>query len=329
MLSTTGVSLGYDTVTPRSIAMLTKFQIYSYITTKDEGNTAKVSISRADNFAIGSLKDVLKRAYTSRSNFDWSKYLSAPPALSNLTLVSMNPFIPEQSECTFGCPGFLCDSADGCRPDLICKNSICTKPAETQPGNIGADCHSKAPCQEHLKCEDGICQECLSRPSIQPEDRDKRARGPFRLRAIDGDPNGQCHLDTHSPFLMRPWCQKPLSFHDPSRRGNPCQNAAHCDANEYCDWGLCKVCTEGCLGMKCRSSNKCKTGFCNSYGRCDYPGKPKKISGPGARAGSRRGPGYNAGPRNQDSGPNKVRDEAMRINIPQEGVKATGAPGSP
>lgn len=84
--------------------------------------------------------------------------------------------------------------------------------------------------------------------------------------------------------------------------------------------------------MKCRSNNKCKTGFCNAYGRCDYPGKPKLAHGPGGhKRGStndRRGPGWNAGPKNQERGPNKVRDEAMRINIPKEQVEATGKPAA-
>lgn len=76
--------------------------------------------------------------------------------------------------------------------------------------------------------------------------------------------------------------------------------------------------------MTCKSNNKCKTGFCNAYGRCDYPGKPKLVSGPGARSGGRRGPGYNVGPKRQEGGPNKVRSEAMKVNIPTEGVRATG-----
>jgi hypothetical protein len=82
----------------------------------------------------------------------------------------------------------------------------------------------------------------------------------------------------------------------------------HCDANEYCDWGLCKVCKEGdaCLGAKCKGNNKCKTGFCNTYGRCDYPAKPKMITGPSVRDGGRKGPGWNAGPKKQESG--KLRE---------------------
>ncbi|KAF2659414.1 glycoside hydrolase family 5 protein [Lophiostoma macrostomum CBS 122681] len=301
--------------------------LYSYLTHEDEGTTAKVSTTRADNFAIGALKNGLKRASTARSNFDWSGYLPAPSALSNLTHVPLNPFTPDQSFCTFGCPGYLCDAADGCRPDLICKNSVCTAPAETQPGIIGSECNSKATCQEHLRCEDGICQECAARPSIQPIDPVK-GKGPFAQMTVAGDPESSCHLDTDNPFNMRPWCLKPQPFSAPDRRGNPCQSAAHCDANEYCDWGLCKACKDGdaCLGAKCKGNNKCKTGFCNIHGRCDYPAKPKKISGSNVRNGGRKGPGWNAGPKGQASGPNKVRNEPMKVNIPKDKVQATGQP---
>lgn len=82
--------------------------------------------------------------------------------------------------------------------------------------------------------------------------------------------------------------------------------------------------------MKCRGNNKCKTGFCNTHGRCDYPGKPKAPQGPGGHRRSttrdRKGPGYNLNlPKGEGRGPNKVRDEAMRINIPKEEVVATPA----
>lgn len=251
--------------------------------------SAAVSILRDDSAAIGALKDVLRRAYVSRSNFDWSKYISAPPALSNATHIATNPFIHEFGVCTFGCPGHLCDAADGCQPDLICKNSVCTTPAESQPGNVGAECNSKQVCQEHLRCEDGTCQECIARSSIQPEDK--------RKRAIPGHVNFQCHPDSTAIFNMRPFCLKPQASGSPLKRGNPCEKASHCDANEYCYWGLCKACTgkDGCLGAKCKSNNKCKTGFCNNFGHCDYPGLVQKKGGPGARAGGMKrspvGPG--------------------------------------
>jgi hypothetical protein len=81
--------------------------------------------------------------------------------------------------------------------------------------------------------------------------------------------------------------------------------------------------------MTCKTNNKCKTGFCNEYGRCDYPGQKKIRSGPGAHAGLRKGPGWNLnGPKNGERGPNKVRDQAMKINIPKEQVEATGNPAA-
>ncbi|KAF2470699.1 uncharacterized protein BDR25DRAFT_286871 [Lindgomyces ingoldianus] len=294
--------------------------MYSTASTEDEGTSSRVSILRAHNFAVGALASILQSAYRARSNFDWSPYLPPPASgLSNLTVLPLNPFVPEQSSCTFGCLGWLCDAADGCSPDLICKNSVCQKPAETQPGSVGANCNSKTVCQEHLVCEDGTCQKCVARPSIQPSDP--------RKHMVEGHITGQCHLDISSPFNMRPIC----TLCDPSKqtcRGSPCHRPGDCSADEFCDWGLCKPCTEGCLGMKCKSSNKCKTGYCNVYGRCDYPTKVKKPSGPGANAG-RRGPGWNnKGPKDQQRGPAKVRDEAMRINIPKEGVRATGSPVS-
>ncbi|ORY11658.1 hypothetical protein BCR34DRAFT_587818 [Clohesyomyces aquaticus] len=297
--------------------------LYSTATTKDEGTTSRISVLREPNFAIGALTAVLKKAYNARSNFDFSSYLPAPPTgLTNLKVLPGNPYVPEQSSCTFGCEGWLCDSADSCTPDLICKNSVCQKPAETQPGTVGQSCNSRSVCQEHLICEDKICQECVSRPSIQPKDK--------RKTMVEGHINGQCEPDTAQPFRMRPICTLPSS--SAAQRGNPCHRPADCSADEFCSWGLCKPCSEsegGCLGMKCKNNNKCKTGFCNSYGKCDYPSKVKRPSGPGANA-RRRSPGQMEfrGPKDQAQGPARVRSEAMRVVIPEEGVKATGAPVS-
>lgn len=307
-------------------------QIYSHLTFQDEGTTPKISILRESRFAIGALTDILTRALRSRSNFNWSKYLPAPSGgLSNLTTLPLNPYILEQSSCTFGCEGHLCDARDGCRPDLLCKNSICQRPSESQPGKIGDKCNSKNPCLEHLSCASGTCQQCKERATIQPWDRrkenDLNSHNPFRRDPIAANSiDAQCHTDTTNAFFIppRPLCSLPSQI-DP--RGNPCTNAQNCDADQYCDWGLCKRCTEGCLGMKCRSNNKCKTGFCNVHGRCDYPGKPKVVFGPGGGRGttrSRKGPGYNLNaPKGEGRGPNKVRDEAMKINIPEEQVVAT------
>jgi hypothetical protein len=286
-------------------------QLYSHLTIRDEGTSARINPLREPqrSFAIGPLVDVLRRAYKARSNFNWSKYLPTPPTgLSNLTHVPLNPYIHGRSDCVFGCEGHLCDAADGCRTDLICKNSICQVPSESQPGKVGDVCNSKKVCQEHLRCESGACQQCDSRPTIQPDDP--------RLAVAYNDPDAQCRHDKDI-LRSRAYCSLP-SINDP--RGNPCSNSAHCDANQYCDWGLCKLCTEGCLGMRCRSNNKCKTGFCNEFGRCDYPGKRKINAGPGAHAGGRKRPKVGV------RGPNKVRDEAMRINIPTEKVRATEKP---
>ncbi|OAG07068.1 uncharacterized protein CC84DRAFT_1117139 [Paraphaeosphaeria sporulosa] len=306
--------------------------IYSHLTFKDEGTSPKISITRESNYAIGALSDVLTRASRSRSNFNWSKYLPAPSGgLSNLTTLPLNLYIPEQASCTFGCEGHLCDAADGCRPSLICKNSICQQPSDSQPGKIGDACNSKKPCLSHLKCASGSCQTCNARATIQPWDRrpdnSYNSHNPFRRDPIAANsPAAQCHPDTANAFLVppRPICSSPAS------RENPCTNAQHCNADQYCDWGLCKACTEGCLGMKCRSNNKCKTGFCNTHGRCDYAGQKKVLAGPGGQGRSttrnRKGAGYNLGaPKGQGSGPNKVWDVPMKVNIPKEEVVATGA----
>lgn len=294
-------------------------QLYSHLTIRDEGTSSRINPTREpqSSFAIGPLVDILRRAFKARSNFDWSKYLPAPPTgLSNLTLVPLNPYIPEQSNCVFGCEGFLCDAADGCQPNLICKNSICQAPSESQPGKIGDKCNSKKLCLEHLQCSDGTCQQCASRPTIPPANP--------RTRQVFTDPDVQCYNDRTQLLRDQPYCSLPSSK-DP--RGNPCNNAMDCEANQYCDWGLCKMCTEGCLGMRCRSNNKCKTGFCNEYGRCDYPGQPKIIAGHGASA-RKASARNNLGPKGAQRGPNKVRDEAMRINIPKEEAKATGNPAA-
>lgn len=290
--------------------------LYSQLTTSSEGTTSRVSIVNDPKIAaIGALKNTLKLASRSRSNFNWAPYISRlDGGLNNATSARLNPYVLEQSDCTFGCEGWLCDSADGCTPDLNCKNSICTKPAESQPGQVGADCNSKAVCQEHLRCEDKVCQPCIARFSKLPAN--------IRLRANPHDKDGACHPDSDFPFLMRNICNKPLPFHSPARRGNPCTSIAHCDINEFCDWGLCKPCTEGCLGMTCRTNNKCKSGFCNNYGFCDLPGLKKVAHGPGAWAGKKP----KEAERGQAGGTkgNKVLDVPVKVNIPKDKVMETG-----
>ncbi|CAO2650922.1 Nn.00g092190.m01.CDS01 [Neocucurbitaria sp. VM-36] len=333
--------------------------LYSHLTTLDEGRSARVNPLRTEYTAWTALKDVLKRAYTTRSNFNWSKYLPPPSSgptnqqsgasewklkkagLTNNTALTLNPYILEQSDCTFGCEGHLCDAADGCAPDLICKNSVCQQNPENQPGQIGDRCDSKKVCQEHIRCSNGQCQSCSARPSIQPQEAPRKRtipgqappEDPRRNRVIANDPNASCHTDalptlftlsqtTRSSDIL-PICASPAN----PPRGNPCESALHCDANHYCSWGLCTPCTasDACLGAPCRSNNKCKTGFCNNHGRCDYPGQKKIISGPGAHGGkkSQRVQGV---PKGHERGPAKVRSEAMRINVPKEKVMETGRP---
>jgi hypothetical protein len=304
----------------------------------EEGLTARVNPLRPQYTSWTALKDVLQRSYTARSNFDWTKHLPAPPDvnLTKVTAIHLNPYIPEQSDCTFGCLGHLCDAADGCSPDLICKNSVCQQNAENQPGKIGDTCNSKKVCQEHLLCSNGSCQACSVRTSIQSASKrkwtgtDAPPEDP-RIRIIPNDPNASCYSDSFPSLILLsqhlstrqlPICLSPSN----PPRGIPCEKASHCSADAYCNWGLCTPCSsiDSCLGAKCRSNNKCKTGFCNNHGRCDYAGQKKIFTGPGARGKSRnsRIPGM---PKGHERGPAKVRSEAMRVNIPKEQVKATAA----
>ncbi|CAN9203758.1 unnamed protein product [Alternaria alternata] len=199
------------------------------------GKTSRINPIHPTYTTWTALTDVLKRSVTARSNFNWTKYLPPPVSiippsadektaqhlqamltgsnnqewklkplgLSNVSSVVLNPYIIEQSDCTFGCLGHLCDAADSCSPDLLCKNSVCQPYSETQPG------------------------------------------------------------------------------------------------------------------------------YCNDYGRCDYvpDASKKKSSGPGGARGKRNS--RIAGvPKGHERGPARVRDEAMRINIPKEKVAETGGPAA-
>ncbi|CAN9390591.1 unnamed protein product [Alternaria alternata] len=136
--------------------------IYSHLTTLSEGKTSRINPIHPTYTTWTALTDVLKRSVTARSNFNWTKYLPPPVSiippsadektaqhlqamltgsnnqewklkplgLSNVSSVVLNPYIIEQSDCTFGCLGHLCDAADSCSPDLLCKNS----PTNTAPG---------------------------------------------------------------------------------------------------------------------------------------------------------------------------------------------------
>jgi hypothetical protein len=303
----------------------------------DEGLTSRVNPLRPEYTSWKALKDVLQRSYSARSNFDWTKHLPAPSdiRLTNRTAIPLNPYILEQSDCTFGCEGHLCDAADGCAPNLICKNSVCKQNTENQPGQVGDRCDSKKVCQEHLRCSSGACLGCSARPSIQPPSRrrkwimDDEPPEDTSKKVVANDVNASCHSDSLQSLLALskrrsaptlPICLSPSN----PPRGNPCESATHCDADHYCNWGLCTKCTssDSCLGAKCRSNNKCKTGYCNDFGKCDYPGQKKIITGPGVtgRKGSNRAPGV---PKGHERGPAKVRDEAMRVNIPKEKAAET------
>jgi hypothetical protein len=315
--------------------------MYSYLTTLEEDLGARVNPLRPTFVSWKALKDVLQRAYISRSNLDWTKYLPAPPntALTNRTALVLNPYIPEQSDCTFGCLGHLCDAADACAPDLLCKNSVCQQTPDSQPGKIGDRCDSKNVCQEHILCSKGSCQDCSPRQSIRPESRRKRtiASEPPpedpHTRVVANDINASCHSDSlPSLFALSarqaassalPICLSPST----PPRGNPCASSTHCSADQYCDWGLCKQCTSSdhCLGAKCKSNNKCKTGFCNTYGRCDYPGQKKIFTGPG---GTQQRSRDRARMQGVERGPAKVRDNVVRVNIPGEKVEQTGQAGA-
>jgi hypothetical protein len=270
-----------------------------------------------------------------------------PAGLSNLTSIPLNPYALEQSDCTFGCEGHLCDAADGCSPDLVCKNSVCQQNDEAQPGQIGDRCNSKAVCQSHLLCSKGECQACSARQTIQPLEKKRKRTIPGdvppprqqRRSVQPNDPNGLCYTDSLPSLFAVQKGQKSTSDDDdsqnlpiclpPAHHASPCHSATHCSANEYCSWGSCTPCTssDACLGAPCRSNNKCKTGYCNDHGRCDYAGQKKRSFGPGGARGSRN-TRIGGVPKGHERGPAKVRDEAMRINIPKEKVAETGRPAA-
>lgn len=62
--------------------------------------------------------------------------------------------------------------------------------------------------------------------------------------------------------------------------------------DEFCDWGLCKTCVSGCLGMLCKLAMEGKTDHCKTFGKCDYPGKPSKRLMRPEDVVERRAPGH-------------------------------------
>ncbi|KAF2624205.1 glycoside hydrolase family 5 protein [Macroventuria anomochaeta] len=290
--------------------------IYSHLSSKNESTTPMINPLRPEHASMTALTDILTRASTARSNFNWSSYLPAPSTPStSLTEIPLNPYIPADSTCVFGCEGHLCSSADSCAPTLLCKNNICRSNPESQPGQIGSACNSKKPCQPHLRCSGGACQACSVRPTLPPP-------GTMKVAGAN-DANGSCAPDAITAFFghaLRP----PTCLSTKGKR-NPCENAQHCDGDEYCSWGVCTPCSSAdlCLGAQCKSNNACKTGFCNSHGRCDYGGQKRLVFGPGVRGRWKNGR-VDGVPEGHERGPAKVRSEAMRIVIPTEGVMETG-----
>lgn len=298
-------------------------KLYSHLSFKNESTTSMVNPMNPNTTSFSALTTVLKRAHTSRSNFDWSSYLPAPSApLSQLTEIPLNPYIPPTKPCVFGCTGHLCKEADGCTPDLLCKNNVCQKNAVDQPGQIGAKCNSKKPCQSHLRCSNGTCAACAVRPSL-PLQFSLVSRGTES--SAQNNKHGLCAPDALT-LLSHP-SPPPLCLSSVSSSSqNPCETPAHCSSTHYCSWGLCVRCkpTDLCLGSPCKSNAACKTGLCNEHGRCDYAGQKKLIFGPGIR-GRFKNNRVDGVPRGHERGPAKVRSEALRVVIPTEGVMETGA----
>lgn len=211
-------------------------------------------------------------------------------------------------------------------------NNVCTRNTEGQPGQMGARCDSKKKCQTHLRCESGRCGECIARPSLPDE--------KTGVLPAANDLMGQCALDAASspPICLSPSSSsssaaaaadtQPSVLRSTAGIGNPCTTPLHCPHTTYCSQSLtCAPClpSSACLGSPCTSSNACLTGYCNAYGRCDYAGLKKKkhfgVGLPGMGSKKRRVAGV---PKGHESGPARVRSEAMRVVIPEETVEATG-----
>lgn len=263
------------------------------------------------------LADGLRRASKASSNFDWSRYLPQSRKPVKTTHVALNPYLPDQADCKLGCPGFLCDSMDACQQGYVCKNNVCEKCTKGCPG-MQCDAYRNL-CQEKTRCVDGICQECAVRADSASRRTTCELDEPSRYKSASTDET--CGLD--EPFTQPPIC----NYCDGSTkecRGSPCVRAVDCDADEFCDWGLCRPCTSGCLGMACKSSRDCKTGNCNAFDKCDYPSGVGKGPMRAEDYVGRRGPGY-FGPRYQNQGPSKPRDNVARVVVPVDEVKQTGS----
>lgn len=246
--------------------------LYSSVTDGQLKSTSQVKLRGNKNSPVSALKAAVEKANKSPSMFDWSRYVQKPGPTAPHTGISPNPWKPYQGECSFGCLGWLCDAMDGCSSDLLCKNNIC-QPCDVGCPGMACDAH-KSHCQEPYQCFNGVCQACTSRTD---------------LAELHGtcEPTGtQCSKEFFPTTPICNFCDKRTK----SCRGAPCERASDCDADEQCDWGLCKPCTQGCFGMECGSSRHCKTGFCNQYGYCDYPPKAEKKKNTFDRPMGRRAP---------------------------------------
>ncbi|EFQ92256.1 hypothetical protein PTT_10701 [Pyrenophora teres f. teres 0-1] len=280
--------------------------LYSHLTPLPESPSPGINPLHPHTTTWPVLRSLLRESHTTRSAYTWTPYLPPPYTitphtstqetehylremltqdrtkewnltplpLSNITSVPLNPHIIEQSDCTFGCEGHLCDAPDGCRPELWCKNSVCVRPAESQPGKVSEKCNSKTPCLSHLRCENGKCAACSARKTIQPVQKTRswmgKPQAPQRMTRLAVQPNnprGTCYTDSLTHLFA--------------------------------------------LADKKMLQEE------------EEEAPKKRVFGPGANAGRRssRVPGVPVG---QEFGAAKVRDEAMRVVIPEEGAKETG-----
>ena len=253
---------------------------------------------------MAALSQILRRASTSPSHFDWSRYIKPTVQIAPYTELEINPYSPTQGECNYGCLGWLCDTMDSCQPGFVCKNNVCEPCSIGCPGMI---CDSKKPCQEWSKCVNGICQECGARSSSSN-----------LFKSCDADP--VCPIDPFPAARVCSYCDDRIS----KCRGSPCVRASDCNADEECDYGTCKLCTSGCLGQACKSSVECKTGLCNLHKKCDYPALiSRSPSIPGAEREGRRAPLY-YGPK-VSGGPTRPTEHALiDIKDPRSASRTPG-----
>ncbi|CAE7023168.1 hypothetical protein HRS9139_00845 [Pyrenophora teres f. teres] len=124
--------------------------LYSHLTPLPESPSPGINPLHPHTTTWPVLRSLLRESHTTRSAYTWTPYLPPPYTitphtstqetehylremltqdrtkewnltplpLSNITSVPLNPHIIEQSDCTFGCEGHLCDAPDGCRSEL-------------------------------------------------------------------------------------------------------------------------------------------------------------------------------------------------------------------